>query len=214
MALGEKFGAELPALAHDGVRAPALEEITEGGQLGADVEPGEELPDHHPVCAVHVHLGEPTHQRHPLIAGGLVDRREREAETLDIAPELTLGRDENVVPSPNTRARERSQRPDVSGAPAGCEEDAHAVGGRADDSARTRDPRLGRRGCARSSERSIAAIEPRCSVLLLAHCASSDSSCYPRRRRGACVCRAPTAGRSVVLLSFVRSGGLVPPWRS
>ena len=43
MALREKFGAELPALAHDHVRVPALDEITEGGQLGANVEPGEEL---------------------------------------------------------------------------------------------------------------------------------------------------------------------------
>ena len=111
MALREKFGAELPALAHDHVRVPALDEITEGGQLGANVEPGEELPDHHPVCAVHVQLGEPAHQRHPLIAGGLVDRREREAETLDVAPELTLSRDENVVPGPKARLRERSQRP-------------------------------------------------------------------------------------------------------
>ena len=158
MALGEKFGAELPALAHDRVRAPALDEITEGGQLGANVEPGEELPDHHPVCAVHVHLGEPAHQRHPLIAGGLVDRREREAETLDIAPELTLGRDENVVPGPKARLRERSQRPDVSGAPAGCEEDAHAVGEERTTGLELATPSLGKRGCARSSERSIAAI--------------------------------------------------------
>jgi hypothetical protein len=51
--------------------------------------------------------------------GGLVDRREREAETLDIGPELTLGRDENVVPGPKAGLRERTQRPDVPGAPHG-----------------------------------------------------------------------------------------------
>ena len=152
MVLSEEFGPELPTLAHDHVRAPALDEITEGGQLGANVEPGEELPDHDPVGAVHVHLGEPAHQRHPLIAGRLVDRREREAETLDIASELTLGRDEHVVPGPKARLRERSQWPDVSGAPAGCEEDAHAVG-RSGRRARTRGPGLGSEGvAARPSE--------------------------------------------------------------
>ena len=111
MALGEKFGAELPTLAHDHVRAPALDEITEGGQLGAKIEPGEELPII-TRCAVSMsNSANSRHQRHPLIAGGLVDRREREAETLDVRPELTLGRDENVVPCPKARcAKEPAAR--------------------------------------------------------------------------------------------------------
>jgi len=135
---------------------PALDEITEGGQLGLNVEPGEELPDHHPVCGDHVHLGEPRHQRHPPIARRLVDRRKREAETLDVGPELTLGGDEDVVPGPKARLRERSQGPDMTRAPAGCEEDAHAVE-RADVGARTRDPSSGGSVC-RASERSMAAM--------------------------------------------------------
>ena len=125
MALREKFGAELPALAHDHVRVPALDEITEGGQLGANVEPGEELLII-TRCALSM-----SNSANPPISGIHSSREgsstgEREAETLDVAPELTLSRDENVVPGPKARLRERSQRPDVTRAPAGCEEDAHA----------------------------------------------------------------------------------------
>ena len=116
-------------------------------------------PDHHPVCAVHVQLGEPAHQRHPLIAGGLVDRREREAETLDVAPELTLSRDENVVPGPKARLRERSQRPDVTRAPAGCEEDAHAGRKERTTGLEPATPSLGSEGCAARPS----GVWPRCS---------------------------------------------------
>ena len=101
MALGEKFGAELPALAHDHVGMPALDEITEGGQLGANVEPGEELPDHRPV----VRCPCPSRRTRPSAASTHRGRAHR--------PARTGGRDARHCPRTDAGPRrERRARPE------------------------------------------------------------------------------------------------------
>jgi hypothetical protein len=67
------------------------------------------------------------HQGHPLIAGGLADRRQRKPRTLGVRGKLTLRRNEDIVSGTKAGVRERRQGSDVAGTPASGKEHAHAL---------------------------------------------------------------------------------------
>ena len=123
--LGDERGRELPAVAHDHVGPPVLDDRAQAGQRRRRVHAGEVVADHHGVGAVDVHPREVGEQRHPLLRRRLAERRERQAGPRDVARVLALRRDEHVVPGAQGGMAERGERRHVPGTAAGGEKDPH-----------------------------------------------------------------------------------------
>jgi hypothetical protein len=112
--LGHEGARVLPALAHDDVGPPVLDDRAQAGQRGGGVEAAEEVSDHARVRGVEAELRELAHQRHPVLARRLRHGRERQPGALDVALVPALRGDEHLVTGAQAGTAERGERPDVT----------------------------------------------------------------------------------------------------
>jgi hypothetical protein len=117
----------LPALAHDDVRLPPLDDRPQAGQRGARVVLSEVLAQHPRVRLVDAELREIRQERHPLVVRRLCHGSERQAGAHDVALVLSLRSDEHVVPCAQAGVSERRQRQHVAGATASGHENPHCA---------------------------------------------------------------------------------------